>query len=95
MEYQSILNSHDTSENISDKNKINYINILRNLYILGFSGIIIYYLISINSGLYLINYKIDSFTNIGSCLFKDICYTSELGKKLCGNCYSNMNISYF
>ena len=88
------------NENENENKKINkkkilceIFNSLIKVYFLCFSCIVVYYLISMNNTLSdfnnLLNNKLLSINSIVSCLFKDICYTSDLGKQLCGNCYSN------
>lgn len=51
----------------------------------------VYFLYSMDNKLSEFNNKIISASDIGKCLFKDICYDFKLGREMCGNCYSNMS----
>lgn len=79
---------------INKKTKCNmcdFLDLFLKMYFVGFGAITVYYLYSMDNRLLDFNNKIISVTDVGKCLFKDICYDFKLGRDMCGNCYSNMS----
>ena len=61
----------------------NFLKLSLIFYFMGVGATTIYFLYSIDHKLLEFNNKIISISDVGKCLFKDICYDFKLGRDMC------------
>jgi len=62
------------------------------LYFICFGASVVYYLRLMNNKFDDLNDTIQFMGTMGHCLFTDVCHNSQLGRELCGTCYTNLTL---